>query len=142
MATPRSPSTRGDALLTRRPCSAGRRRRRPAPRARSAGRRSAARRGCCGAGAAGDAGAVGAGAGGGRGAPRGAAGGLGLLPPRRGARPALEPRFHHRRRRRARAQPRRGLAHAAPDLGRRLRPAVRRPHGLRRHRVPDAPGAA
>lgn len=78
----------------------------------------------------------------GGGAPRGAAGGLGLLPPRRGARPALEPRLHHRRRGRPRAQPRRGLAHAAPDLGRRLRPAVRRPHGLRRHRVPDAPRPA
>lgn len=129
--------------MTRRPCSAGGggggggRRRGRAPPAVAPRRARLLRRG-----GGGRCGAVGAGAGGGRGAPRGAAGGLGLLPPRRGARPALEPRFHHRRRRRARAQPRRGLAHAAPDLGRRLRPAVRRPHGLRRHRVPDAPGAA
>jgi hypothetical protein len=43
---------------------------------------------------------------GGRGrAPRGASDGLGLLPPRRGARPALEPSFHHRGHCGSRSQP-------------------------------------
>lgn len=140
MATPRSPSPRGDARLDSAPLLGG--------GGGGGGRRygGALRRRRSGSGSVpaperspGDARAVPAGAGGGGGSAGGAAGRLGLLPPRGGARPPVEPRLHPRCRRRARAEPRREPVHAAPPLDRWVRRSVRPPHGLRRHRVPYAP---